>query len=298
MIGGGLLGLGSRARPAGAGLRCDSRPLDGFADGAAAGSDRRQVSEAQDREHLGVTVILGHCTTAIFGNGNVEGLLFKGGESMDADLVVIAAGIRPNAELGARAGLEVKRGIVVNDYMETSRPDIFAVGECVEHRGTCYGLVAPLFRAGQGAGGDDHRQRGTGLPGLGRSAAKLKIMGVDIFSAGISATKPEPASRWCATKIRRSGIYKKLTVEGRNACRLHPGRRYIATVSAIWIGCAAERTSRRTAAICCSRRPPQDAGLEVAQHAGQRDHLRLHGRDQRRRSFRRSTRRALTRWRS
>ena len=68
---------------------------------------------------------------------------------LDADLVVVAAGIRPNVELGRKAGLDVNRGIVVNDYMETSDPDIFAVGECVEHRGVCYGLVAPLFEQGK-----------------------------------------------------------------------------------------------------------------------------------------------------
>ena len=68
---------------------------------------------------------------------------------LDADLVVVAAGIRPNVELGRKAGLTVNRGIVVNDHMETSDPDIFAVGECVEHRGVCYGLVAPLFEQGK-----------------------------------------------------------------------------------------------------------------------------------------------------
>ena len=100
-------------------------------------------------ERLGMNVLLGHCTTAVLGNGHVEGLEFKNGNSIDADLVVIAAGIRPNIELAIKAGLAVNRGILVNDYMETSHPDIFAVGECVEHNGVCYGLVAPLFEQGR-----------------------------------------------------------------------------------------------------------------------------------------------------
>src|SRR5436190_10025157 len=100
-------------------------------------------------ECLGVKVLMERNTTAILGNGKAEGVAFKDGSSVEADFVVIAAGIRPNVELGRKAGLQVNRGIVVNDYLETSNPDIFAVGECVEHNGTCYGLVAPLFEQGK-----------------------------------------------------------------------------------------------------------------------------------------------------
>ena len=83
--------------------------------------------------------------TAILGDGHVRRRRFTDGEEMPAELVVIAAGIRPNVDLARKAGVDVNRGIVVNDYMETSDPDIFAVGECVEHRGVVYGLVAPLY---------------------------------------------------------------------------------------------------------------------------------------------------------
>ena len=88
-------------------------------------------------EELGVRVLLGRSTKAIRGKDRVERVEFADGESIDANLVVVAAGIRPNVELGRKAGVVVKRGIVVNDFMETSDPDIFAVGECVEHRGVC-----------------------------------------------------------------------------------------------------------------------------------------------------------------
>src|SRR5579864_2942929 len=96
-------------------------------------------------ECLDVKVLLSRNTAAILGETKAEGLQFKDGSQIPADFVVIAAGIRPNAELARKAGLQVNRGVVVNDHMETSHPDVYAVGECVEHNGTCYGLVAPLL---------------------------------------------------------------------------------------------------------------------------------------------------------
>src|SRR6059036_72021 len=100
-------------------------------------------------ECLGVRVLLERSTTSILGDEKAEGVAFKDGTSIAADFVVIAAGIRPNADLARKAGLQVNRGIVVNDFLETSHPDIFAVGECVEHKGVCYGLVAPLIEQGK-----------------------------------------------------------------------------------------------------------------------------------------------------
>src|SRR5205807_7209284 len=131
--------------------------------------------------------------------------------SVEADFVVIAAGIRLNVELGRKAGLQVSRGVVVNDYMETSNPDIFAVGECVEHNGNCYGLVAPLFEQGKVLAATITGNRGPVFTGA-IPAAKLKIMGVDIFSAG--AIGDTEAGR---EEIRYDdptlGIYKKLVVK-------------------------------------------------------------------------------------
>ncbi|MEO7143500.1 MAG: nitrite reductase large subunit NirB [Bryobacteraceae bacterium] len=163
-------------------------------------------------QSLGIRVLLNRQTSAILGNGRVQGLQFHDGERMDADLVVIAAGIRPNADLGRRAGLTVNRGIVVDDYMETSNPDIFAVGECVEHRGVCYGLVAPLFEQGKVLAATITGNRGPMYEGT-VEASKLKIMGVDVFSAGdysdtaagAEAVRYEDASL---------GVYKKLILSG------------------------------------------------------------------------------------
>src|SRR6266702_4297197 len=106
-------------------------------------------------ECLGVKVLLERNTAAILGNGRATGVAFKNGETVEADFVVIAAGIRPSAELGRKAGLHVNRGIVVNDYMETSNPDILAVGECVEHNGICYGKLARVILVGDTS--DSHR---------------------------------------------------------------------------------------------------------------------------------------------
>ena len=155
-------------------------------------------------------------TAALFGNGHVDGLRFASGEELEADLVVIAAGIKPNAELGRKAGLEVNRGIVVNDFMETSDPDIFAVGECTEHRGQTFGLVAPLFDQGACWRPPSPAIAGRCSPAR-RPAAKLKIMGVDIFSAG-SIDESEPGVETVRYEDPALGAYKKLLLKDN---RLH-----------------------------------------------------------------------------
>jgi nitrite reductase (NADH) large subunit len=157
-------------------------------------------------------VLLGLSTTAILGNGKVEGVQFKGGGSIPADLVVVAAGIRPNVALGQKAGLEIKRGIVVNDYMETSHPDIFAVGECVQHHGICYGLVAPLLEQGKVLAATITGNKGPVYQGT-VLASKLKIMGVDVFSAGEIGDKVD-GSEAVRYEDPSLGVYKKLTLKG------------------------------------------------------------------------------------
>jgi nitrite reductase (NADH) large subunit len=102
-----------------------------------------------DLEAQGLKFLLEHATTEILGDERVTGLRFKDGTAIDTDLVVMSIGIRPAAELAREVGLEVNRGIVVNDFMETNLPAIYAIGECVEHDGKTYGLVAPLFEQGK-----------------------------------------------------------------------------------------------------------------------------------------------------
>lgn len=161
-------------------------------------------------ECLGVRVLLARSTAAIQGNGRAEAVAFKDGTTIEADIVVIAAGIRPNAELGGKAGLRVNRGIVVNDFMETSHPDIFAVGECVEHKGVCYGLVAPLLEQGKIVAATITGNRGPRYEGT-VTAAKLKIMGVEVFSARDFSEKA-PGTDVVRYEDGALGIYKKLTL--------------------------------------------------------------------------------------
>ncbi|MCK9285040.1 MAG: nitrite reductase large subunit NirB [Rhodocyclaceae bacterium] len=116
-------------------------------------------------------------------SGRVCALKLKGGETLPADLVVMAAGIRPNVELAEKAGIHCNRGIVVNDTMQTFDPRIYAVGECANHRGTVYGLVAPLFEQAKVCA--NH----LAMYGIGRykgsvTSTKLKVTGIDVFSAG------------------------------------------------------------------------------------------------------------------
>ena len=163
----------------------------------------------QKMEQLGVRVLTSRVTQRLLGNGKVEGLEFANGELLEADIVVLAAGIRPNADLGKKAGLKVNRGIVVNDYMETSHPDIFAVGECVEHNGQVYGLVAPLLEQGKVLAATITGNKGPTFTGW-TPAAKLKIMGVDVFSAG--EFSESPGTDVVRYEDAALGVYKKLLV--------------------------------------------------------------------------------------
>lgn len=142
-------------------------------------------------EAMGVTVHLNKLTTAVLGNEeHVQGLQFKEGSQLDCDLVIVSAGIRPNSQLALQAGLTVERAIVVDDRMRC--PDdrnIYAVGECAQHRGQVYGLVAPIWEqtrvfADQITGADPKAAyHGSKL------STKLKVMGVGLASMGI--TDPE-----------------------------------------------------------------------------------------------------------
>ena len=268
VIGGGLLGL-----EAARGLQvqgCDvtvihlmatlmERQLDPNAGNYLAGK----------MEDIGIRVLLGESTTAIVGDTRAEGVALEDGTILEADLVVVAAGIRPNVELGYKAGLKVNRGIVVNDYMETSDPDIFAVGECVEHRGHLLRPRRAAARAGQGAGGHDHRQQRAGLHRHDQ-ASKLKIMGVDVFSAGDWSEQQRRAG---AFQDRALGIYKKLTIrDGKLVARFSSVIRR--TAIATWTGCVPAPTLGTPSAPSVS----PAGGRCRARHRGnvrQRDHLRL-----------------------
>ena len=134
-------------------------------------------------EKRGIEVLTGANTNAILGDGKVTAVRLEDGRTLPADLVVMAVGIRPNTALAKAAGLEVKRGLVVDDLLRTNDENIFAVGECVEHRGQCYGLVAPLYDMAKTLGAALAGDEVSGYTGSATST-KLKVTGVDLFSAG------------------------------------------------------------------------------------------------------------------
>ncbi len=136
-------------------------------------------------EDKGINFLLQKNTEALIGDdaGHVKSIRFKDGVEIPAELVVMAVGIRPNTELAESAGIYCNRGIVANDTMQTYDPRVYAVGECVSHRGIAYGLVAPLFEQGKVCA-NHLAEFGIGRYEGSVTSTKLKVTGVDLFSAG------------------------------------------------------------------------------------------------------------------
>jgi nitrite reductase (NADH) large subunit len=159
----------------------------------------------------GVATELGAVSEEIVGvGGKVAGLKLKDGRTLPCDLLVMAVGIRPNGALAKAAGLEVGRGVVVDDAMRTSDPRISAVGECVEHRGQCYGLVAPIWEMCKALAAD--LTGGSGVYEGSVLSTRLKVSGVDVFSAGKFA-----GGEGCEDIVFRDagrGVYKRVVLEG------------------------------------------------------------------------------------
>lgn len=160
-------------------------------------------------EGRGQTILTGADTAEIYGQGKVEGIRLKDGRDIPASLVVMAVGIRPAVALAHGAGLDIGRGIKVNDHMVTSDPDVLAVGECVEHDGNVYGLVAPLWDMCRSLA-DGLTDRHTGYKGSVTST-KLKVAGLDVFSAGDFS-----GGEGCEDIVLRDasrGVYKRVVVK-------------------------------------------------------------------------------------
>ncbi|WP_347551239.1 nitrite reductase large subunit NirB [Pseudalkalibacillus hwajinpoensis] len=160
-------------------------------------------------EQQGMTFLMEKETTHVTGDEHVSGLAFKDGEEIEADLVVMAVGIKPNIALASETGLETNRGIVVDDFMKTSHPGIYAVGECAEHRGIAYGLVAPLYEqaavlAKSISGDESGPYEGSVV------FTKLKVSGVDVFSAGLF--QEEEGVKAIRIHDESEGIYKKIMI--------------------------------------------------------------------------------------
>ncbi|HEY2421712.1 MAG TPA: nitrite reductase large subunit NirB [Neobacillus sp.] len=208
VIGGGLLGLEAARGLLNLGMKVDvvhlmpdlmERQLD-----PTASAMLKKELEAQ-----GMNFLMEKQTVEILGDEHVSGLRFKDGSELEADLVVMAIGIKANTEVAKNGDIYVNRGIVVNDFMETSEPHVYAVGECAEHREIVYGLVAPLYEQSKvlanrisGLVGEPYHGSVTGT--------QLKVAGVDLFSAGeIFADETTKAIK---VHNEFDGIYKKILI--------------------------------------------------------------------------------------
>lgn len=208
VLGGGLLGL-----EAAAGLRL--RGMDVTVLHLGPTLMERQLDPAAgyllerafaDR---GIQVVTRASTKEILGNGRVEAVRLEDGTEFPADLFVMAVGIRPSTGLAKAAGLAVNRGIVVDDQMRTDDPYIFALGECVEHRGACYGLVAPLYEMGEVLARTLLDQPASYQGSV--TSTKLKVTGIDLFSAGDFAEGEDREE--IVLRDATAGVYKRLVLK-------------------------------------------------------------------------------------
>jgi nitrite reductase (NADH) large subunit len=208
VIGGGLLGLEAAYGLAKAGVRVTllhiaTRLMERQLDDPAALLLKNAI------EAKGCQVLLGADTDRVVGEGKVEAVALKDGRVIPADLVVCAVGVRPNVDLAKASGLACNRGILIDDHMRTSDPDVFALGECAEHRGIAYGLVEPAYEQARAlarnlAGDTSAAYEGSIL------ATNLKVSGVSLFSAGDFIGEGKEALLYAD---EGETIYKKIVIE-------------------------------------------------------------------------------------
>ncbi|WMT89828.1 nitrite reductase large subunit NirB [Pelagibacterium sp. H642] len=208
VIGGGLLGLEAAAALRNRGMEVVVLHLMGHL-------MERQLDPAagyllqRELESRGITI---HCkaqTKAILGEDRVEAVLLEDGTVYDADIVVMAVGIRPETRIATDAGLHVERGIVVSDQMLTSDPDILAFGECVEHQGVVYGLVAPLYEMAKVAARTLTGTQAAFAPV--KTATQLKVTGVNLYSAGDFADAEDREE--IVLRDAAAGVYKRVVLK-------------------------------------------------------------------------------------
>lgn len=216
VIGGGLLGLEAARGLLHLGMETDvihnapylmNRQLDFM----SAEMLRKELEEQGMRFRLNAN------TESIIGRSRAKGIRFTTGASLEADLIIVAVGISPNIELARSSGIGTNRAIVVDDYMRTSIPDIYAVGECAEHRGIAYGLVAPLYEQGKVLAHVLCQPNDENPPYTGSiPSAKLKVSGVEMFSVGdIQEYEADTALQ---VYDGMKGTYKKVTMKNGHIC--------------------------------------------------------------------------------
>jgi len=211
VIGGGLLGIEAACGLARQGLEVSivhlmDRLMEMQLDARGAEVLKIEVTKR------GIHTLLGCCVKeVILKDGHLEGVLCTDGKAYEADMIVVATGVRPNVTIARKAGLAVHHGIVVNDYMQTSDPAVYAVGDCIEHRGRVYGTVAPLMEqavvAARAILGDrSARYKGTVV------ATRLKVAGIPLASIG--DIQVGPGREEMVYSDFGASIYKKLVISG------------------------------------------------------------------------------------
>jgi len=211
VIGGGLLGLEAARGLQARGLAIDVIHRGGHLMNLQLDQEPARILQ-RALSDMGIRVHLGRATSNVVGNGRVGGLRFDDGAQLECDMVVISAGVRPNVELAAQSGLPVERAIVVDDQMRVDgEGDIYAVGECAQHRGQLYGLVAPLWE--QATVLADHltgRNQHAAYHGS-KLATKLKVSGVELATMGLVAPE-RPDDEVVRFSEPRRGVYKSVIV--------------------------------------------------------------------------------------
>ncbi|WP_336029346.1 nitrite reductase large subunit NirB [Geodermatophilus sp. FMUSA9-8] len=210
VLGGGLLGLEAARALQGHGLAVElvhAMPhlMNAQLDAEAGAILKRSV------EALGITVHLDVLATEVLGTDAVEGVLLRDGRRLDCDLLVVAAGVRPHTDVALLSGLEVERGVVVDDQLRTDDPDVYAIGECAQHRGSVYGLVAPAWEHARVLAdvltGTDPTAEYHGS----RTATKLKVAGVDVATMGVSAPERDSDEFLVISEPRR-GVHLSVVI--------------------------------------------------------------------------------------
>ncbi|MCZ2825046.1 MULTISPECIES: nitrite reductase large subunit NirB [unclassified Modestobacter] len=210
VVGGGLLGLEAARALQGHGLQVEVVHAGTHLMNQQLDPDGGAILK-NSVEALGIVVHLATRTTEAIGPDRVRGVVLADGRAVDADMLVIAAGIRPVTEVALLSGLEVERGIVVDDQLRTDDPDVYAVGECAQHRGELYGLVAPVWEQARVladllTGADpDAEYHGS------RTATKLKVAGVDVATMGVNRPERDTDEFLVISEPRR-GVHLSVVV--------------------------------------------------------------------------------------
>jgi len=209
VIGGGLLGLEIARAMKSRGARVDvveffDRLLPRQLDIQGASLLKAQI------ENMGINVHLGLATEEILGQNDVRGLRFKGEREIEMDMAIVAAGVRPNIRLAKEAGLETDRGLVTDDYLQSSNPKIFGAGDVIQHRGRVYGIIPSSFNQARVVAsnilGKKEKYEGT-VP-----SNTLKVAGLDLTSVGL-VNPEEGTSEEFRKEKKEEGIYKKVVIQ-------------------------------------------------------------------------------------